>query len=384
MNAPRMVAAAAAAFVAATLAGCSSGANASDGETDGPTGLAVVVGAHANQPRYGAAAIGALLDDAIAEGVTLTVVTDEGEPRVIASGTLADLPTNHGTRARVIRDFRADVEAAIDEAAATTEETNPLEAIAEAARSMRVVTGERNIAVATSMLQTSGALPMQHGILDADPVDVVEQLEGSRSLPHLSGYTVTLLALGESAPPQESLDEAARQRLEQLWLAILERAGATVVIGSAGAGLPPVEGLPAVTPVPIRIAVVEVGACRAELPDSRVGFVRNSAEFLDEAEAMAVIADVAQDLENCPGTVTITGTTSSAGTPEARADTSTARAQAVARLLAEASGRPLDEFDVRGLGFDTSDEGGCIPDREGGQLVPELAAQNRKVVISVG
>ena len=80
--------------------------------------------------------------------------------------------------------------------------------------------------------------------------------------------------------------------------------------------------------------------------------------------------------------VEVVGTTSSAGTEQGRAALSTARAQAVRTLLAEALGVPEDSIGAVGLGYDT-EKGGCVVDRADGVLDPMLAAANRKVTIRI-
>lgn len=347
-----------------------------------PTGVAVVLGAHANQPQYGAATLAGALGDVVAEGATIAVVTDEGAPRLVFKATVGELASNPVTRAEQVDGVRAGLVAAIDSTVAVTPESNPLEAIAQAAEALRDVQGERRIVVTSALLQTTGTLDFTTGLLAAEPGDVVEALEGS--LPALSGFRVELLAAGQSAPPQPALDAPARARLASIWTAVLTAAGAEVAVAATQVGVAPPAGLPPVTPVAVgSTAPVTASGCRAVVPDARVAFAPDSADFLDPSAARSVIAEVAKQLVGCPGTVRILGTTSSAGTPEGRARVSTARANAVAGLLAQALGRDVAAFDVRGLGWDTG-EGECVDDRVDGRLVEELMVLNRKTLIVVG
>lgn len=346
-------------------------------------GIAFVLGAHANQPQYDAGDLAAALDDAVVEGATIAVVTDEGSPRLVYKATIGDLANNPATRAEQVAAVRAGLAEAISSATAVTPESNSLEAIAQAADALRDVPGERRIVVTSSLLQTTGALNFTRGLLDAEPGDVVEALDGA--LPPLTGIDVELLAVGQSALPQAPLDSRARANLSRIWADVLTQAGAQVNVTGTQVGTPPAADLPAVTPVELAAAAAPVVAtgCRAVVPDARVAFAPDSADLLDPAAAQAVIADVAQQIGACEGTVRILGTTSSAGTEEGRARVSAARAAAVAELLAQALGRDVAGFDVRGLGYDTA-EGECVVDRVDGRLSEELMTANRKTLVVVG
>lgn len=371
----------AAALLVAGLAGC--------GTDDPPErGTALVLATHANESRIGAEAISALVE--IAEGTLTVAVTDDGQPRRVA---VADLltPLSGDSFSReiavdsVAKQFVADTDAAV----ASSPESNTLAAISLAARDLAVVDGPKQIVVLSSGLQTTGSLPMQNGLLYAEPMDVVQALTDAGALPDLSGIDVRLATLGSTAGEQAPVDESALTRLEGFWVQVLEAAGAKTVttLQLTDVTTDPRSGLPAVTPVPITPVVVDppvdAAACTATFADSTIGFEPNSAQFLDEAAARATVAAAVRQLDGCTGAIQVLGTTSSAGTPSGRAELSQARAEAVALLVSEALGRPIGEFDVRGLGFDTN-EGRCIDDRDGaGALIEERARENRKVLLII-
>lgn len=363
------------ALIAVSLAGCSAP------PPPEPTALAIVLGAHANQPQFGSAALASVLDTAVAENATIALVTDEGTPRLFAKATVGELPNNPATRAEEVRKIRGSLVAAIDGAVATSPETNPLEAIAQGAAALRGVAGSARIVVLSSMVQTTPTLDFTRGLLDADVQDILEVVRPG--LPDLTNVTVELWAVGQTAPPQEPLSELGRRQLAAIWTAVLEAAGAAVVIPATQVGGSPSADLPPVTPVAITTGPVPVADCRAEVPDARVGFASESADFLQPEVARQVIAEVAEQLRGCPGVVRVLGTTSSVGTEDGRLRVSSARASAVAELLAEALSRDAAEFDVRGLGYDTG-EGRCVVDRVDGQPVEALMGENRKVVVTVG
>lgn len=348
-----------------------------------PTAVAIVLGAHANQLQFGSSALAEVLDEALRENATVAIVTDEGTPQLVAKATIGELPNNPGTRAREMREIRASVAAAIDGTYAATPESDPLEAIAVAAASVRGLADTTRVVVTSSMLATTGALDMTEGLLNADPADVLEVVEPA--LPDLTGgVVVELVGIGQTRLPQEPLTEMGRKRLISLWTVILEAAGATVQIPSTPVGTEPPAELPPVTPVPVTPPAPFVAPCYASLSDSSVGGFRpDEAEFNDPAAARQVVADVAAQLAGCAGTnVSVVGTTSSYGSAAGRQQISTARAQLVASLLAAELGRDASSFAVRGAGYDVG--AGCIVDRAAdGTLVEELAAQNRRVIITI-
>lgn len=348
-----------------------------------PTAVAIVLGAHANQPQFGSSALAGVLDSALKEHTTVAIVTDEGTPQLVGKATIGELPNNPGTRAREMREIRASVESAIDGTFAATPESDPLEAIAVAAAAVRGVADSTRVVVTSSMLATTGALNMTDGLLNGDPADVLEAV--GPALPDLSGgVVVELVGIGQTRGPQEPLTETGRKRLIALWTVILEAAGATVQVPSTPVGTEPPAGLPPVTPVPVTPAAPVVTPCSASVSDSSVGGFRpDEPEFNDPAAARQVVADVAAQLAGCAGTnVSVVGTTSSSGTAPGRQQISTARAQRVADLLAAELGRDAGTFDVLGVGYDVG--AGCIVDRRpDGTLVEELAAQNRRVIITI-
>lgn len=158
---------------------------------------------------------------------------------------------------------------------------------------------------------------------------------------------------------------------------------------------PPDTALPPVTPIPIQPAPSVAAPasttataapsvrpqCSLTLTNDQVGFRPDTADYLDPTTAQATIAAAAQQIAACPGRITLTGTTSSAGTPDGRIKTSTDRAAAVRDTLAMALAINPQDITVVGAGADNP---WYINDRDSeGQLVPELAVQNRAVYITV-
>lgn len=112
-----------------------------------------------------------------------------------------------------------------------------------------------------------------------------------------------------------------------------------------------------------------------------VAFQADSAEFADPAAAQQALAGVAAHLVANPQQVTLTGTTATDGAEEGRQRLSMQRAEAVKALFVALGVRP-DSIATVGAG--TSDPRHVVDVDTHGDLVPELAAQNRAVFLNVG
>ena len=116
------------------------------------------------------------------------------------------------------------------------------------------------------------------------------------------------------------------------------------------------------------------------LPESVLPFVPDEAAFLDpEAARATALALAGQIVASGFTTVTVTGCTASAATPEGRAALSTNRARAVADLLV-AGGVPEGSVTVQGLGAECP---GRVPDLDAeGNLIEAAARANRVVKVT--
>jgi len=365
------------AVVALTLSACS------EPQT---IGIAAVVGNHSNSATADPSNMSAQIEAALADGTIAAVVRNDGNPQVVFEQTYSE-PASTPVRYRdeLRGAFAVDFASSLSLTTAQTPESLPLEAIAVASRAIAAA-DSRTVQVYDSMLQTGGAMPLQDGRLYYEPSDIVEHLIGSGQMPDLSGVVVEIHGLGMVAAPQIALDEASRSQLVRLWTAVLTAAGASSVrIIESVPGAPPAPGLPPVTPVqinsPTPIDPKAMSCESTDISNSTLGFAGDSAIFLDEQGARATLGLVADMLLGCRGQITVTGGTSSAGTLEGRLAVATARAQAVASILAELLTIPVDSITAIGAGTDFL---GFVPDRDADGVLDESLAQlNRKVIVSV-
>ena len=283
------------------------------------------------------------------------------------------------------------IRAALAASVATSPEADVLAGISSAAAAVR--SGQDpTIVVIDNGLPTVGSASLPQTGLFAPGVDIaasVRTMADLHLLPDLTGVSVRWYRLGEVVAPQKSLDEAAKARLTELWRTIIETAGGSFKEGDkhldTAQEVP--ENLPPVTPVDVSTTSFSASASATPapslsvtLPESVLPFVPDEAAFLDpEAARATALALAGQIVASGFTTVTVTGCTASAATPEGRAALSTNRARAVADLLV-AGGVPEGSVTVQGLGAECP---GRVPDLDAeGNLIEAAARANRMVKVT--
>lgn len=343
--------------------------------------LAVVAGIHSNAgaiSKTSSSLYQAVYDTCAAYG-DVTLVRCDGEPKAYFQGVI-DPPDVKGLSDNRLRtraqSYTEQILAQLDDAAAVVEEVDTLQAIHLAAQSLYAADQKKMLVLDTGLC-TTGYLNFTRGLLDAEPEAVAAALEEANALPDLTGVSVTWSYLGQVADPQEPLSPAKQKKLEAIWLAVLQKAGAAEVTfvpdfttGAANVGLP-------------TVSLVETDGqdLSLELPQldqTQVAFVGDTARFLDADAASQAILEVASYLEEHPSLeIYVVGTTASGAEAVCR-DLSQRRAQAVCQVL-RASGVAESRLTPLGLGFS---DPWHVEDRDAsGALVETLARQNRRVLI---
>lgn len=363
---------------------------------DDVTAVGFVVGNRSNTQLAGTAVQSCYVTDLLNRPSHLLVAVSDGTPTAVFDQRVPDLPSGRKrteTYQRIAQELGAALATPADAA-----EADVLEAVARVSAGMRDDTGLRRIVIDDNLLQTTGALPLQNGYLYADPADVVEQLRPylDTTMPNLNGYEIILLSPGAAASPQPEPTAEVRARLITLWTAVFQSTGAKVTVdpGTTFADPPAVAAeRPKVTVVPFdpptppapptrpTAAATPAATCSERLGSDRVAFVSDTADFLDPARARQVIADVARRIAGCAGTVTLTGTTSSAGTEAGRRRVSTDRAHAVRAVLAADLG--VDPTTIRAVGVGMRFPGFVSDRKSDGALDAIKARANRLVIIEV-
>lgn len=349
---------------------------------DGPVALAV--GARANQPMPQVPEkIGTLMMKASYHGKRISVLRVDGDPQVVGGAEFASTAKNTIAWQRDLEGFVKTLNQAISTVKATKPEANPLEALARA--SEQVGSGG-TVVVLDSGLQTLPPLDFRaKGLLDAEPKEIVDFLERYNNLPKLEGRQVVLVGIGMTAEPQKSLDTARRKNLLAIWQEIARRGGAKCVEVDAQQRkeTPATDVGQVVSPVDVPPPVNVPADCSETIlrDGGSVKFRPDSATFVDEAAARDALSALADRIIAGRLTVKLTGTTSSWGnSAEGKRKLSRERADAVKQILV-GHGVPGDRISTDGVGYPYP---GSVNDRDGkGNLIPDLAAQNRNVIVQL-
>ncbi|GEL23272.1 hypothetical protein PSU4_22260 [Pseudonocardia sulfidoxydans NBRC 16205] len=382
---PAVLGAACIAVVAAATA-CTAPAAATSpvAATRAATRVLMVMGASANEPAPASTrTIAGMVRDAIASDDAVLDIAVDGPAGPVAH-TPVDLVLRRGTqvehdadrRARLTADLLASVGHTLATTAGSSGQVDTLGLLAHVARSPGSVTA----VVFSSGLQSVGPLAIEAPGVGWDQVGtqkVVDAVVAQHLLPDLRGKTVVFSGIGDVAGLQPPLPDSVRVRLVNHWLGLCRAAG-----GDCRADQEPLPPTAPASTVPAPVvdvpALPPLDVARGdpiELPSAAL-FGPDSAALLPSASA--VLATFARVLP-ADVRVRLDGRTATVPPADSARRFSLARAQACADALV-AAGFPGDRITVRGLGYDAP----LVADLDaGGRLVPDAAARNRSVTLTV-
>lgn len=376
------------------ITGCS---GAPSFEDNNPVAVAILIGNHGNAkaPDLTSAPIKKAVTKAVESYGYLSVISVEGRPNIVLEGS-CDIDERYkgadpGKLARDAADRTEYLLNSLQLVTAESPEVDTLEAIRLAVRSLSTSTVcvEKMIVILDSGLCTTGLCDFRNNLLSADPEAVVKALLEREAIPDLTGMTVIWQQLGDVESPQESLTPKQRNRLQEIWTAIIKQGGGTPVFfdappSSASTGnkeMPPVSTVSLSVEVPIEFepeTIVEDSFVLEEpifLREEQVKFVGDSDAFVDSERAVETIAPIAELMRKNPTLrLLLVGTTAGDTITDFGLSLSKSRAEAVRAVLISLG---IDESRIVTLGVASSDPWHIPGVGTGG----ELAAQNRKVVL---
>lgn len=366
--------------LAGVLTGCG---NPDAPDTQQPLQLALVCGSTDNsrQLPLSGETVQSLLFELCRDGGSLTVVTCEGQPRVLDSQTV-EPPTSDRSQSKQQQIITAEVNQLLawldHDAVAATEELDVLKAIQISGRGLAEREGTRVLCIVSTGLSTQGMLDFRNNLLRADPAAAADGVEAEGELPKLAGVKVIWIGLGDSA---QNISASERDNLEAIWKTLLLRAGASEVTFSAELPGEILEGLPHVSQVPSSqpdaLRLDDALSTPFVLDSETVQFVGDSAELVSPEAAQAVLQPIADWLIAHPSSSLLLVGTTASGTEEGTKRLSEQRAIRIQDTLIS-MGVHAAQLQTLGLGFH---DPWHVEDLNQDGSLNANAAANRNVVV---
>lgn len=213
---------------------------------------------------------------------------------------------------------------------------------------------------------------------------VVERLRDESLLPDLTGIDIIWYGFCDIAEPQEKLSNEQQEDIREIWIKVLNEAGADVhFMSDISTDRFDIE-LPDIRVVPPR----STGITWDSTPDTleiqkifepeKIQFVPDQAEFIDYEEAVKALEKCANFLLEHPTTIVYVIGTTATGNTEFCRELSMDRAVAVKEILVS-YGVQESQLIPRGLGYWAPWH---IQDKdEDGNQIEQYACENRSVII---
>lgn len=382
----RLTAVGAAVMTVALATGCGAGAEAAPAEdkmvliAGDRQGVPSIVDESGRRPEIKISSLGEVLEKRFDRDMTVTFVPADGNPRAVHT-EVYELDTDNPTQQKESPEKRVqELAEHLTGLQAPAGESDVLGALDTGGRATADA-DDKTLYVFDSGVSTAGPLALQNGLLgpQTEVSEIVQQLEAAGGIPHLSGVEVQWWGLGQTVEPQDTLPVWARTKLQELWTAVIEAGGGSVVFhNDAVQATNPTGELPEVSPVEFSDVVAE--PVSVTIPESQISFQPDTADFADPDAAERTLTELVSTLEQSKApALWVTGCTAS---PEGVSTDlmqrlSEQRAGAIARSL-EGAGLSTT-LHVQGLGPACP---GRTPETADGEGLEAAQAKNRRVLIT--
>lgn len=341
--------------------------------------MTIIVGARANSavPELPAPLVEVLKKVADAQQ-QITLVRLDGRPDPFFRQTLTYKTNTGPARDDELNIFLGTVASQFrGPALAQVPEADVLSALSVASRT---TAAGGTVVLLDSGLQTVAPLDFrENDLLLAEPADVADFLTEARLLPDLARRNLVLVGTGDTAAPQERLDDRFRANLRGIWRSIGEAASACVDDVPVGGREVSVEDVPAVSTVALPEPPDPPPPCGDTVlgEQNNVGFLPHRTDFRDDPAARAQIQLIVDQARDGKQQIKLIGTTARHGPRADQIDLAERRATRVRDIMVE-QGIAENRITVSGVGS-FSDEF-YIPDGGPDNLDPAIASKNRRVV----
>lgn len=377
------------------LTGCGP-ASASD-----PTHIVVVYGNHNNAPTPDLSVIEDQFLDAASTYGSITVVEDDGAPYIAVRETASKPAANISStnRERKAKRFIAEVGEKIQsEAIPKTAEVNTIKAIQLGTRELSDKSGKKILVIMDSCVSTTGALDLTQDYLENLNIDeTISMLESNKEIPDFSNVDeIVPYGIGDVSSPQKELGNVARSNLISLWEGIFAAGGCETSTCKSTVFSAEESGTTAEMPTVSTISVRETPGDQqydgetssepidfsdsdiVEIPESKVAFIPETADFQDVDSSKATLEPLAETLKLEDAQCVLIGMTATSGKADSSRTLSKQRAEAVSGILQQL-GVSKEQIICIGTGYDSTPFHVQDTD-ENGELDESLAVRNRCVL----
>lgn len=322
----------------------------------------------------------------------ISVVEADGKPEAVSAASYdIDDQYKNASKEKLKIDAQSKTNSLLTEAQSITAndpEVDYLESLRLAVRSLSSLEDytSKTIIVMGTALQTTGILNFRNNLLSADPAYIADALAKKEEIPDFTGITVIFQQLGDVAAPQPSLSTAQRNKLCQIWEAIIEKGGGSFVCNDIMANpvnenqeYPSVSvvELPEDTPLTFSPEALTEESTFEEprfLSEEQVAFIPDSADYLDPQAAETTITPIADYMNEHDITLLLAGTTAGDEDNDYTLSLSRQRAETVRDTLIKLG---VNENNILTAGLGSSDPWHI----QGAGYDGDMASQNRKVVL---
>jgi outer membrane protein OmpA-like peptidoglycan-associated protein len=341
--------------------------------------MTILIGARANStvPELPAALIDVLKKVADAQQ-QITLVRLDGRPDPFFREALTYTTNTGPAREDELNVFLGELAAQFREPAlAKVPEADVLSALSLASRT---TPAGGTVVMLDSGLQTVAPLDFrENDLLLAEPNDVADFLTKAELLPDLARRNLVLVGTGDTAAPQERLNDRLRTNLRGIWRTIGEAGSACVDDVPVGGREVSVEGVPTVSTVVLPVPPEPAKQCGDTVlgEQNNVGFLPDRTDFRDEAAARTEIGLIVDQARDGNQQIELIGTTARSGPRASQIDLAKRRANRVRDIMVEQGISPKR---VTATGVGSFSDEFYLTDGGPEKLDPAIASKNRRVI----